>query len=174
VQIFKRQIAAGGPVTVTHPEMRRYFMSIPEAVQLVLQAFAMGNGGEVFVLDMGQPVRISELAHNMIRLAGFTPGEDISIQYTGLRAGEKLFEEINTASEDMLPTYHEKIKIFGSPVAAPEGLAAWVAELQTLTRTGDAERVKAHLLELVPEYLGTKPSGKVARIYDRRAEDVCA
>jgi FlaA1/EpsC-like NDP-sugar epimerase len=149
-------------------------MSIPEAVQLVLQAFAMGNGGEVFVLDMGQPVRISELAHNMIRLAGFTPGEDISIQYTGLRAGEKLFEEINTASEDMLPTYHEKIKIFGSPVAAPEGLAAWVAELQTLTRTGDAERVKAHLLELVPEYLGTKPSGKVARIYDRRAEDVCA
>jgi Predicted nucleoside-diphosphate sugar epimerases len=174
VQIFKRQIAAGGPVTVTHPEMRRYFMSIPEAVQLVLQAFAMGNGGEVFVLDMGQPVRISELAHNMIRLAGFIPGEDINIQYTGLRAGEKLFEEINTASENMLPTYHEKIRIFRSPLEAPEDLAAWVADLQTLTRTGDAERVKSHLLELVPEYLGAKPSGKVARIYERPAEDVCA
>ncbi len=174
VQIFKRQIAAGGPVTVTHPEMRRYFMSIPEAVQLVLQAFAMGNGGEVFVLDMGQPVRISELAQNMIRLAGFIPGEDIDIQYTGLRPGEKLFEEINTDSEDMLPTYHEKIKIFRSPLAAPDDLAAWIAGLQTLMRTGNADRVKSHLLELVPEYLGAKPSGKVARIYDRQVEDVCA
>jgi FlaA1/EpsC-like NDP-sugar epimerase len=174
VQIFKRQIAAGGPVTVTHPEMRRYFMSIPEAVQLVLQAFAMGNGGEVFVLDMGQPVRITELAQNMIRLAGFTPGEDINIEYTGLRPGEKLFEEINTDSEDMLPTFHEKIKIFRSPVPVPDDIAAWMTKLQTLTRTGDADKVKSHLLELVPEYLGAKPRSIIARIDGSRLEDVCA
>ncbi len=174
VQIFKRQIAAGGPVTVTHPDMRRYFMSIPEAVQLVLQAFAMGNGGEIFVLDMGQPVRIAELAQNMIRLAGFTPGKDISIEYTGLRPGEKLFEEINTDSEDMQPTYHEKIKIFRSAAAAPDDIASWIAQLQTLTRAGDADRVKAHLLDLVPEYLGVKPRKRIDRVSGRQLEDVCA
>jgi FlaA1/EpsC-like NDP-sugar epimerase len=154
VQIFKRQIAAGGPVTVTHPDMRRYFMSIPEAVQLVLQAFAMGKGSEVFVLDMGQPVRIEDLARNMIRLAGFTPDEDIPIEYTGLRPGEKLFEELSTDSEDILPTYHDKIKIFRSPAPAPHNLSSWLGQLQLLISAGNADAVKSHLLELVPEYLG--------------------
>lgn len=173
VQIFKRQIAAGGPVTVTHPEMRRYFMSIPEAVQLVLQAFAMGNGGEIFILDMGQPVRITELAQNMIRLAGFTPDEDIRIEYTGLRPGEKLYEEINTDSEDMMQTYHEKIKIFRSPLPAPEDIATWITQLERLTQAGDADRVKGHLLRLVPEYLGTRPCD-VERVDRHEFERVCA
>jgi FlaA1/EpsC-like NDP-sugar epimerase len=157
VQIFKRQIASGGPVTVTHPEMRRYFMSIPEAVQLVLQAFSMGKGGEVFVLDMGQPVRIEELARNMIRLAGFTPDEDIHIEHTGLRAGEKLFEELSTDGEDMLPTYHEKIKIFRSPTPIRQNLTSWLDRLQLILNEGDADEVKSHLLELVPEYIGSMP-----------------
>jgi len=154
VQIFKRQIAAGGPVTVTHPDMRRYFMSIPEAVQLVLQAFAMGKGREVFVLDMGQPVRIEELARNMIRLAGFTPEDDIPIEYTGLRPGEKLFEELSTEREDVLPTYHDKIKIFRAPTPSPQALNAWLCQLQMLISAGNADRVKSHLVELVPEYVG--------------------
>ena len=174
VQIFKRQIAAGGPVTVTHPEMRRYFMSIPEAVQLVLQAFAMGNGGEIFVLDMGQPVRITELAQNMIRLAGFTPDEDIRIEYTGLRPGEKLYEEINTDTEDMMQTYHEKIKIFRSPLPAPEDIATWITQLELLTQAGDADRVKGHLLKLVPEYLGARPRNAAERVDRRQLERVCA
>lgn len=157
VQIFKRQIASGGPVTVTHPEMRRYFMSIPEAVQLVLQAFSMGKGGEVFVLDMGQPVRIEELARNMIRLAGFIPDEDIRIEHTGLRAGEKLFEELSTDGEDMLPTYHEKIKIFRSPAPIRQNLTPWLDRLQMILNEGDADEVKSHLLELVPEYIGSTP-----------------
>lgn len=154
VAIFKSQIAAGGPVRVTHPEMRRYFMSIPEAVQLVLQAFSMGKGGEIFVLDMGEPVRITELARNMIRLAGFTPDEDIKIEYSGLRPGEKLFEELRMDTEDMVPTYHEKIKIFRSAAPNRAHVAAWLDQLQRLVRAGDAEEVKSHLLELVPEYVG--------------------
>ena len=158
VTIFKQQIAAGGPVTVTHPAMRRYFMSIPEAVQLVLQAFSMGKGGEIFVLDMGEPVLITELASNMIQLAGFTPGADIKIEHTGLRPGEKLFEELRMDAEDMLPTYHEKIKIFHSPVPAAQRIRPWLDELQRLIRAGDPQEVKAHLLELVPEYVGARES----------------
>ncbi len=154
VTIFKRQIAAGGPVTITHPEMRRYFMSIPEAVQLVLQAYSMGKGGEIFVLDMGEPVQITDLARNMIRLAGFTPGEDIKIEHTGLRPGEKLFEELKMDAEDMLPTYHEKIKIFRSAEPARYEIAAWLEQLRMLVRAGDADEVKSHLLQLVPEYVG--------------------
>jgi FlaA1/EpsC-like NDP-sugar epimerase len=163
VQIFKRQIASGGPVTVTHPEMRRYFMSIPEAVQLVLQAFSMGKGGEVFVLDMGQPVRIEELARNMIRLAGFTPDEDILIKHTGLRAGEKLFEEINTDSEDMMPTYHDKIKIFRASSPTSLSLVSWLDQLEILVSAGNTDEVKSHLLKLVPEYLGARPVSMVGR-----------
>jgi FlaA1/EpsC-like NDP-sugar epimerase len=152
VQVFQRQIAAGGPVTVTHPEMRRYFMSIPEAVQLVLQASTMGKGSEVFVLDMGEPVSILELARNMIRLAGLNPEEDIDIRFTGPRPGEKLFEELKLQGEDILPTYHEKIKIFRSHGPGTQYLAHWLDMLRVLVGERDSEGVRAHLNALVPEY----------------------
>jgi FlaA1/EpsC-like NDP-sugar epimerase len=152
VQIFKKQIAAGGPVTVTHPDMRRYFMSIPEAVQLVLQASAMGNGSEIFVLDMGEPVRIVDLARNMVRLAGFVPDEDIEIQFSGLRPGEKLFEELCMDGEDMLPTYHDKIKIFRSEKPSPGSIANWIETLRFLLKEADSDAVKRHLIALAPTY----------------------
>lgn len=156
VNIFKRQIAAGGPVTVTHPEMRRYFMSIPEAVQLVLQAFSMGSGREIFVLDMGEPVRIVELARNMIQCAGLKPDEDIRIEHTGLRPGEKLFEELSMDSEDILPTYHEKVKIFRSSLLPPGQIGSWLKHLEWLIEEGDSQEIRGHLLELVPEYIGDR------------------
>jgi FlaA1/EpsC-like NDP-sugar epimerase len=163
VQIFKRQIAAGGPVTITHPEMRRYFMSIPEAVQLVLQASTMGKGSELFVLDMGEPVPILDLARNMIRLAGLIPDEDIEIRVTGLRPGEKLFEELRFAAEDVLPTYHDKIKIFRPSTFPAEVLITWLQQLQVLLNYRDADEIKAHLLKVVPEYMGSSPQPRSAK-----------
>src|SRR5262249_52850234 len=152
VPIFQAQIAAGGPVTITHPEMRRYFMSIREAVQLVLQASTMGKGSEIFVLDMGEPVRVLDLAHNMIQLAGLRPDEDIEIRFVGLRPGEKLFEEIAFDGENMLPTYHEKIRIFRGTLVEPNALSAWIDQLQVLIVRRDVDRIVAHLRGLVPEY----------------------
>jgi FlaA1/EpsC-like NDP-sugar epimerase len=156
VQVFRRQIASGGPVTITHPDMRRYFMSITEAVQLVLQASVIGSGSEVFVLDMGEPVLIMDLAKNMIRLAGFTPGEDIEIRTTGLRPGEKLFEEIHLQDENHLPTEHEKIARFSSRTLRSAFLSDWMQELQVQLRRRSAESLVAHMNVLVPEYLGAK------------------
>ena len=108
---FKKQIEDGGPVTITHPDITRYFMTIPEACQLVLEAGSMGNGGEIFVFDMGRPIKIADLAKKMIRLSGFTPGVDIKLKFTGLRPGEKLYEELLNTSENSIPTYHDKILI---------------------------------------------------------------
>jgi FlaA1/EpsC-like NDP-sugar epimerase len=147
---FREQLAAGGPVTVTHPEIRRYFMSIPEAAQLVLQAGLMGNGGEIFVLDMGEPVLIADLARDLIRLSGFTENE-IRIVYTGLRPGEKLYEELLAADENSLPTPHPKLRI----AKARQENGAWLAQLlewlnQSASRSD--EQVRADLVRWVPEY----------------------
>jgi FlaA1/EpsC-like NDP-sugar epimerase len=162
VPTFQSQIAAGGPLTVTHPDMRRYFMSIREAVQLVLQASTMGKGTEIFVLDMGEPVRILDLARNMIELAGLVPGEDIEIRFTGLRPGEKLQEEVALDDENMLPTYHEKIRIFASHGVDVEALSNWLTHLQLLIGRRDSARIVDHLKILVPEYASPKAPAAAA------------
>jgi FlaA1/EpsC-like NDP-sugar epimerase len=160
VPIFKQQIADGGPVTVTHPEMKRYFMTIPEASQLVLQAAAMGKGGEIFVLDMGEPVKIVDLARELITLSGFRPGEDIEIIYTGPRPGEKLFEELSIRGEDMLPTRHPKIGIWKNISVDRERLYAGVQELILLAQTQDHARIVEGIKRLVPEYIGANDNGQ--------------
>ena len=147
---FREQIARGGPVTVTHPEVTRYFMSIPEAVQLVLQAGLMGGGGEIFVLDMGEPVKITDLAGDMIRLSGFS-GQDIRIVYTGLRPGEKLYEEPLAKNENLLPTPHPKLMVAR---AHPEN-SNWLPRLESWLLSGsqiDDARVRADLAKWVPDY----------------------
>lgn len=147
---FRDQIAAGGPVTVTHPDIVRYFMSIPEAAQLVLQAGLMGHGGELFVLDMGEPVKIADLARDMIRLSGFSE-DDIRIEFTGLRPGEKLFEELLADSESTLPTPHAKLRI-ARATATPD--IAWRAELLDWLDHAptEAAALKAELRRRLPEY----------------------
>ncbi|HIL88442.1 MAG TPA: polysaccharide biosynthesis protein, partial [Deltaproteobacteria bacterium] len=166
VPLFQEQIAAGGPVTVTHPEVRRYFMTTREAVQLVLQASTMGNGSNIFVLNMGEPVRIVDLARNMIRLSGLEPDEDIDIRFTGLRPGEKLFEELTLEGENILPTYHEKIKILQPSSLDGRRLEVWLLELEALLETRDARAVVEHLKELVPEY---QPQGIRAELEEDRS-----
>jgi FlaA1/EpsC-like NDP-sugar epimerase len=163
VPTFQAQIAARGPVTVTHPEMRRYFMSIREAVQLVLQASTMGKGSEIFVLDMGEPVRILDLAYNMIQLAGLVPEEDIEIRFTGVRPGEKLFEEISMNGENMLPTYHEKIRIFAGAAVNHKAVAKWVSQLELLISQRDVLKIQSHLAALVPEYTPRGSDSNAAR-----------
>jgi FlaA1/EpsC-like NDP-sugar epimerase len=155
VPIFKEQIAKGGPVTVTHPEMQRYFMTIPEAVELVLQASTMGRGSEIFVLDMGEPVRIADLARNMIRLSGKEPDIDIQIQFSGLRPGEKLYEELHLEGEDMQPTFHSKIKIFRDAQLNPAQVELDIARLEKDLTRRDEVAVVRQLTKIVPEY---KPS----------------
>lgn len=160
IPIFKRQIAAGGPVTVTHPEMRRFFMTVPEACQLVLQASTMSTGGEVFVLDMGEPLLIADLARDLIVLSGLRPGEDIEIKYTGIRPGEKLYEEISATAENTLPTYHEKIKIFSGPVKSASEMDQYIERVQHMCALRDAEGLVNELMRLEPEYT---PSEHVLR-----------
>lgn len=152
VPIFKAQIRAGGPVTVTHPDVRRFFMTIPEATQLILQASTMGKGSEVFVLDMGEPIRIADLARNMIRLSGHEPDVDIEIRFVGLRPGEKLYEEVITEGEDILPTYHEKIRIFRGPRPRQSEITAWLTKLEHLLRQSEEYPILEHMGTLVPEY----------------------
>lgn len=156
VPIFRKQIEDGGPVTVTHPEMRRFFMTIPEAVQLVLQAAAMGAGGEIFVLDMGTPVKIVDLANQLILLSGYTPGEDIRIEFTGARPGEKLYEELNLDEESTLPTSHPKIKVFsGTTLAEPE-MAAHLMRLRSASSKRDVAALLTALKDIVPDYNPSK------------------
>ena len=149
IPLFKKQIAKGGPVTVTHPDMKRYFMTIPEASQLVLQAGAMANGGEVFVLDMGEPVKICDLAKDLITLSGLTPDVDIEIKYTGLRPGEKLFEELLSAEDGTDTTAHEKIFTARIKEVDKEQMDSYVDELLSHT---DDEEVVTTLQKVVPTY----------------------
>ena len=156
VPTFKKQIAQGGPVTVTHREVTRFFMTIPEASQLVLQAGSMGQGGEIFLLDMGEPVKILDLAEELIRLSGFIPYEDIDIRFSGLRPGEKLFEELLIAGEGVKPTSHEKIMVAESTPVDRARLEEQLEELYQLQRALDQAGVVAKLREIVPEYCPEK------------------
>jgi len=153
VPLFQEQIARGGPVTVTHPEMTRYFMTIPEASQLVLQAAALGVGGEVFVLDMGEPVRILDLARDLIALSGYQEGRDVDIAFTGLRPGEKLSEELFRADEVLTRTVHERIFVGRGTSSAPSGaFQQQVSSLLRKAREGDLAQVQEALASMVPEY----------------------
>ena len=152
IPIFKKQIAAGGPVTVTHPEMRRFFMTIPEACQLVLQAAAIGKGGQICVLDMGQPVKIVDLARNLILLSGLRPDEDVKIEFTGMRPGEKLYEELSSLLEDTVPTEHEKIRIFVGDAIEEEDIQGWLETLREISEARDMGRLIVALKEIVLDY----------------------
>ncbi len=165
VQVFRQQIAAGGPVTVTDPRMQRFFMTIPEAAQLVIQAGVIGQSGEILLLDMGDPVRIVDLAKDMIRLSGLRPGEDIEIEYTGLRPGEKLYEELHAEGEKHLPTRHPKIMIADRTPRDPAALLRAIEQLEHLAGA-DAETVVAELQRIVPEY---RPARKRAPVPHREA-----
>ena len=157
IPLFQSQIQAGGPVTVTDPEMTRYFMTIPEACQLVLQTGALGTGGEIFILEMGTPVKIDDMARDLIRLSGKEPDKDIQIVYTGLRPGEKLFEELITHGEGIIPTTHEKIVVLRRHGDTTESAHSRnLADLEQLlddARSYDASRIKATLRRIAPEYV---------------------
>lgn len=161
IPFFRRQIEHGGPVTVTHPEVTRFFMTIPEASQMILQAGAMGKGGEIFILRMGTPVKIADMARDLIRLSGKEPDVDIKIAYTGLREGEKLYEELITAGEDILPTGHRKVMVLRSnnyfkgitnQDEARECLYREIDELLKVAARHDAKGIKIKLKDIVPEF----------------------
>jgi len=152
VPIFQQQIQKGGPVTVTHPEAERYFMTIPEAVELVLQASTMGSGGEVFILDMGKPVNIDRVARNLIRLSGLEPDRDIQVVYTGLRPGEKMFEELKLSGEGIEATSHPKVRVLhGDPVSF-DAVTKWIDDLSTIVATRNVAELIRTLQRIVPEY----------------------
>jgi len=152
VPIFKQQIAAGGPVTVTHPAMSRFFMTVTEACQLVLQASAIGEDGQICVLDMGQPVKIVDLARKLILLSGLKPDEDIRIEFTGVRPGEKLCEELSSLLEDTAPTTHEKVRIFVENAKPQFDVDAWLRSLRAICAARDIARLVTALKEMVIDY----------------------
>jgi FlaA1/EpsC-like NDP-sugar epimerase len=152
IPIFEQQIADRMPVTVTHPEVMRYFMSTAEAAQLILQAGAMGEGGEVFILKMGRPIKIADMARDLIRLHGLEPDRDVPIRFTGLRPGEKLYEELITEGEGIVPTRHEKIRVIRGRHCDAASLNLRIDELIDLAKTSDIPAIKAKLKEIVPEY----------------------
>jgi FlaA1/EpsC-like NDP-sugar epimerase len=162
IPLFRRQIEQGGPVTVTDPEVTRYFMTIPEAAELIIQAGAMGEGGEIFILEMGKPVKIAELARDLIRLSGREPGKDIEIIFTGLREGEKLYEELITAGEGIVNTQHKKILVLRAngnwhgqqnQEAYRQWLTGKLDELVEMAGRHDGCAIKQKLQEIVPEYV---------------------
>jgi len=167
--IFAEQIARGGPVTVTHPDAQRYFMTIPEAAQLVLQASAMGQGGEIFVLDMGAPVRITELAANLIRLSCPEPNLEIPVIFTGLRAGEKLFEELSFEQEGVKATTHDKIRVFEGGKVQFEQVRAWLDALSSALEAKNVHQLVQALLTMVPEYT---PSEEIRALCEIDRHDV--
>ncbi len=158
VPLFRKQIESGGPITITHPDIIRYFMTIPEACQLVLEAGAMGNGGEIFIFDMGEPVKIMDLALKMIKLAGFTPHEQIGVKITGLRPGEKLYEELLSDKSKTLPTYHKKIMIAEDEVRNFEEVNDAVNKIIKSAKKMKSQKVVAKLKKLVPEFKSNNSS----------------
>ena len=162
VPLFREQIRRGGPVTVTHPDVIRYFMTIPEAAQLVLQAGSMGRGGEIFLLDMGEPVKIVNLAEDLIRLSGLEPYEDIEITFTGLRPGEKLFEELLIDGEGIKKTEHRKILVADARVPRLKEMERHLQELKFCVRKGQPELIVQKLKEVVPEYRPSRPGPRSA------------
>jgi FlaA1/EpsC-like NDP-sugar epimerase len=170
VPVFQKQISEGGPVTVTHPEAKRYFMTISEAVQLVLQASSMGKGGEIFVLDMGTPMKILDLARNLIRLSGLEPQKDVPIVFTGLRPGEKLFEELTFAGENIKPTTHPRIHMLASAGASDfVQVRNWLEELSAAVEARNVSALVRTLQHIVPEY---QPSDEIRALCEIDCHDV--
>ncbi|MBQ1168246.1 MAG: polysaccharide biosynthesis protein, partial [Bacteroidales bacterium] len=149
---FREQIAHGGPVTVTHPDINRFFMTIPEACRLVMEAAAKSTGCQIFVFDMGQPVKIDTLARRMIQLAGFTPDKDIKIEYTGLRPGEKLYEEVLANDENTLPAFHERIRIAKVREYDYKEALQYTTELENLARAVEIPDMVRLMKKIVPEF----------------------
>ena len=154
IPLFKRQIEKGGPVTVTHPEVTRYFMCAEEAAQLILQAGSMGDGGEIFILKMGESVKIADMARELIKLTGREPGSEIEIRFVGLRAGEKLYEELITEGEGIIDTYHEKIMVLRSGSATNcQPLHKHLEILTQKSKELDSRGIKETLQQIAPEYV---------------------
>lgn len=164
VPLFRKQIERGGPVTVTHPEITRYFMTIPEACQLVMEAGSVGKGGEIFVLDMGEPIKICYLAEQMIRLAGKVPGEDVDIVFTGLRPGEKLYEELFYDDEPLISTDHDKISLVQAPARDLQNIDSLIQEFNEACDAYDSKRVNELLWSLIPQHKVTRESSRESNV----------